>query len=37
VALTSIKDDILRPKSNIEEEISNNSDESSGLDLSLKL
>jgi hypothetical protein len=37
VALTSTKDDILRSKSNIDEETSNNSDESSGLDLSLKL
>jgi hypothetical protein len=35
--LTSTKDDILQSKSNIEEETSNNSDESSGLDLSLKL
>jgi hypothetical protein len=37
VALTSIKDDIHQSKSNIEEETSNKSDESSGLDLSLKL
>ncbi|WJX46344.1 hypothetical protein P8452_33157 [Trifolium repens] len=37
VALTSTKDDIHQSKSNIEEETSNKSDESSGLDLSLKL
>ncbi|KAK2437021.1 zinc finger protein [Trifolium repens] len=37
VAFTSIKDDIHQSKSNIEEETSNKSDESSGLDLSLKL
>jgi hypothetical protein len=37
VALTSIKDDIHQSKSNIEEETSNNSDKSTGLDLSLKL
>ncbi|GAU16446.1 hypothetical protein TSUD_117950 [Trifolium subterraneum] len=36
MALTSIKDDIHQSKSNIEEDTSN-SDESSGLDLSLKL
>ncbi|KAK2439954.1 zinc finger protein [Trifolium repens] len=37
VALTSIKGDIHQSKSNIEEETSNNSDKSTGLDLSLKL